>query len=174
MKTENTKDRLERLKQSLVKEEVETKQEVKEAKPKKRNKIEDVKLPEQKSLRSYINLHLTDKQNEFLKLYLTLRFNITNVCQELGMSRQNYYEWMETPEFRTAFENLREFIVDKSEEVLLHALDTMDAKTAQFILKTLGKKRGYGDSIDITSNGESISIPTINIILPSNDLDTKI
>lgn len=116
---------------------------------------------------------ITELQNNFLKLYIECHFNITEVCMRMKINRQTYYRWMEEPEFAKAFEMTREYLVDMAEATIAKLVQSMDGRAAQFILKTLGKKKGYSESIDITSNGQSIVIPSINIIMPKDDLDTK-
>lgn len=116
------------------------------------------------------SLHLDDEftyeQNQFLELFLPLKFNITEICGEVGISRRTYYDWInEKPHFKEAIEHLREFLVDKAEAVLLQALESADAKTAQFILKALDKR--YKDKVDITSNGQTVG-STITIIMPKD------
>lgn len=170
-KKESTKDRLAALKKAITEPE-----EIKEAKPKRGKSIN--KLNEDiQSIKPVIatkNLHFdfkfTPLQMEFLQLYVPYYFNISAICKEMGISRQLYYDWCRDVEgFEKTIEDLNEGMIDKAIEVIYRTMDLLDAKSAQFILKTKGKKRGYGDSIDVTSNGQSISIPTINIILPKQD-----
>ena len=112
-----------------------------------------------------INADLTPEQLHFIECFIPLRFNITNICAEVGISRTTYYDWLKDfPAFAKSMEALEMYLIDKSEEVLLQALDNGDAKTAQFILKALSPK--YKDKVDITSNGQSLGT-IINIIKPN-------
>lgn len=110
---------------------------------------------------------LSFDQQRFLELFIPLRFNITNICAEVGISRSCYYVWLkENNEFAEAVKNLQEYLIDRSEEVLLNALDANDSRTAQFILSKLSDK--FKDKIDITSNGNTLGT-IINIIPPQKD-----
>lgn len=110
---------------------------------------------------------LTGDQLDFINLMIPMEFNITDICAEIGISRSTYYNWLEDNEaFKTAYENTREYLVDKAEQVLLKSMNSMDAKTAQFVLKALTKR--YKDKIDITTNGESINKISFEVTLPKN------
>lgn len=109
----------------------------------------------------------TDEQLEFIDLMIPMRFNITHICDEIGINRKTYYDWLKNkPGFQEAIDDVRQYLIDKSESVLLQALDNADAKTAQFILTKLDKR--YKDSIDITSNGQTMG-SIINIIIPADE-----
>ena len=115
---------------------------------------------------------LSDKQREFLNLYLDFRFNITRICEAIEISRTTYYVWIEeNAYFKQMIDHLDEALVDNSIETIQRALENGDAKIALAILKLKGKKRGFTESIDVTSNGQTIGIPTINIIMPKDDQD---
>lgn len=116
----------------------------------------------------------TEKQIDFLQLYIPMKFNITMVCKKLGITRATYNNWCKHNEdFKKAVEEMREFIVDYAESVLIQALDNGDVKAAQFILKTVGKHRGYVENIDVTSNGHTLG-SVINIIPPSEPTDDNV
>ena len=64
---------------------------------------------------------------------------VTEACQKAGLSRTQHYKWYkEDEEYRKAVKG--------------------STPATIFYLKTRGKKRGYGDSLDITSNDEPITI----------------
>ncbi len=110
---------------------------------------------------------LSDLQMRFINLMIPMEFNITDICREVGINRSSYYQWLEeNPAFNRAYEDTREYLVDKAEQVIIHSLTTMDSKTAQFVLKALNKK--YKDKVDITSNGHTVG-SVINILPPKKD-----
>lgn len=120
-------------------------------------------IPEQKF--EIVAGNFNEKQLRFIELFIPLRFNITNICAQVGISRTQYYNWLqENPSFNEAIDNLRMYLLDKAEEVLIQSLNMADAKTAQFILKALDKR--YKDKVDITSNGNTMGT-IINIIKPN-------
>lgn len=119
------------------------------------------------NISKHYNADFTYEQQQFIDLFLPLKFNITDICAEVGINRKTYYDWMNKHEhFKEAIDHLREYLVDKAEAVLIQALDNADAKTAQFILKALDKR--YKDKVDITSNGNTLGT-IINIIQPNDE-----
>lgn len=112
----------------------------------------------------------TNNQIKFLQLYGPMYYNITAVCNSIGINRQTFYQWCkETPGFKQSIEDLEQGMTDKAIEVINKTMESLDAKSAMFVLKTLGKKRGFGETLDITSNGQTIQIPIINILQPKDE-----
>ena len=72
------------------------------------------------------------------------RGNIQQTAVRLGVNRRTIHRWMEkSPKLRALRDGLREKIVDKAEENVFAALDRGDLRVSMFILRTLGKNRGY-------------------------------
>jgi hypothetical protein len=98
---------------------------------------------------------------------------ITPACREVGISRQQYYYYLKhDPEFKEAVEDIHEETIDFVESKLLEKIEQGSERSILFFMKYRGKKRGYTDTIDITSNGETInSVSNINIkvVEPKND-----
>lgn len=119
---------------------------------------------------------MNDKQLNFITEYPQCRYNITTTCQEIKISRQLFYDWMEQDaEFKKEFENLEEFRIDLAEETLLQAMQVaMSVDAAKFLLNKKGRKRGYIEKtdIDITSNGQTLGA-TINIIKPEDKEESE-
>lgn len=112
---------------------------------------------------------LNDNQIKFFELMIPRHFNITMIMREIGIDRNQFYSWLKhNPRFKEQYENSREYLIDKAEEVLLKAMEEGDAKSAQFILKALSNK--YKDKIDVTSNGKTIGNTIINILPPIDNI----
>ncbi len=78
--------------------------------------------------------------------------------------RDTFYKWMEhDAEFKKEMDTYKRNLVQMAEDVLTKALKADDKETARFVLRTLGKKV-YGDNIDITSGGDSITKIKIEFI----------
>ena len=171
---ENTKDRLDKLKLLL-----EQPKEEETIKPKRKGKSKREELAEALPLVPEIihkglqfDYEFSPKQLEFLELYIPRKYNITAICNEVGISRRTYYDWCkEKPGFEDTCNDLKEGMVDTAIETIMKAMEQMDSKAAIFVLKTLGKSRGFGETLDITSNGETIQIPSINILPPKDELE---
>lgn len=107
------------------------------------------------------DIKLSVKQLSFLQSLYFNRLNITKACIDQQIKRSVYYSQLLEPEFKQAIDDLNESLIDKAVEVLNITMDQFNDKSAQFILKTLGKKRGFGDSVEVNHTG---SINTINFI----------
>ncbi len=112
---------------------------------------------------------LNIKQLSFLQSLYFNRLNITKACIDQQIKRSVYYAQLLQPEFKEAIDELNESLVDKAIEVLNITMDQYNDKSAQFILKTLGKKRGFGDSVDINHTGTVNTINFIQIVKNNND-----
>jgi len=93
---------------------------------------------------------LTKKQKKFIELYGGPGLcNISHTCEKVGMSRRNFYYWMErNPKFREAIEDAEESNIDMVETKLKQAILNNDMTAIIFFLKTKGKKRGYVEQIE--------------------------
>ena len=70
--------------------------------------------------------------------------NITMIAQKLQCERQTVYNWLEKyPELRLLMESEREKIVDLAESKLLINVNQGETSSIHFVLKTLGKSKGY-------------------------------
>ena len=93
---------------------------------------------------------LTKKQKKFIEIYGGPGLcNISATCEKVGMSRRNFYYWMErNPKFREAIEDAEESNIDMVETKLKQAILNNDMTAIIFFLKTMGKKRGYVEQIE--------------------------
>lgn len=83
---------------------------------------------------------------------------VTPACREVGISRNQFYVYYRTdPEFKAAVDDINEITIDFVEEKLLDKVREGSERSIMFFMKYKARKRGYSDSIDITSGGEKIS-----------------
>lgn len=101
-------------------------------------------------------------QKAFIKALKENRFNVSKACDKVGVSRQAHYRWLEeSPEYKEAYENLRESILDIAEEGLVELIqgaykevidkdgnirmlkEVPDGASIRYYLDRLGKQRGY-------------------------------
>lgn len=114
-------------------------------------------------------LDLTEKQLLFIQNYHKFNYHIGKTCEFVGVHRQSYYDWLKNPNFKMACDCLHEAYIDDAVACVNRAIGNDNVDAAKFVLKTLGKRRGFAESMDITTNGESINVPIINIITPKQD-----
>ena len=112
------------------------------------------------------------------KLLISLEKNlgiVTTACKEIGINRDTYYEYYNSdPEFRRKVDDINEIVIDFAETQLYKKIKEGSEKSILFLMKYKGKKRGYTDSIDITSNGKDITEIKLIQIKSKDDLDGRI
>ena len=70
-------------------------------------------------------------------------------------ARKYIDRWAET---RAAFQAERESVLDLAEAAVVRAIKEGDVGTAKWVLSRLGRHRGWGDNVDVTTGGEKLPI----------------
>jgi hypothetical protein len=82
---------------------------------------------------------------------------VTPACKDVGISRETFYRYYKEDEvFRAAVDDINEITLDFTENQLLKKIKEGSERSILFYMKYKARKRGYTDSIDITSGGEKI------------------
>lgn len=69
---------------------------------------------------------------------------VASACEEVGISRKTYYEWLKKDaKFKEAVENMEESVLDLAEASLVKSIQEQNITATIFYLKTKGKNRGY-------------------------------
>lgn len=106
--------------------------------------------------------------------------NISSIADGLGVNRSTIHRWIYSDQaFARIVEDCRGRLLDrciKTAGLLANGIPRYDEKgefcgwkvapeprTLNYLLGTLGRKEGFGESLDITSNGESIKTEPITI-----------
>lgn len=88
---------------------------------------------------------------------------VTSACREVGITRETFYRWLkEDPEFKERVDDIDNMTLDYVETQLYKQIREGSEKSILFYMKYKGRKRGYTDSIDVTTGGEKIN--TIEVI----------
>jgi hypothetical protein len=83
---------------------------------------------------------------------------IQPAIKEAGICRQTFYYYMRTdPVFKQAVEDIHEATTDFVENELFKKIKEGSEKSIIFYMKHKGRKRGYSDTLDITTGGEKIT-----------------
>lgn len=83
---------------------------------------------------------------------------VTPACKEVGVSRETFYRYYkEDPEFKAKVDDINEITLDFAENQLLKKIKEGSERSILFYMKYKARKRGYTDSLDITSDGKSIT-----------------
>ena len=87
------------------------------------------------------------RQQTFIDLFPTQRFEVMRTCKQIGISRKTYYRWIEEPEFKAAFlealENKKDFVEGALMNIINKPDHTGHTTAVIFANKTLNKDRGY-------------------------------
>jgi hypothetical protein len=83
---------------------------------------------------------------------------VTPACKEVGISRNQFYIYYNTdPDFKKSVDDINEVTLDFAENQLLKKIKEGSERSILFYMKYRGRKRGYSESMDITSDGKSIT-----------------
>jgi transposase-like protein len=118
------------------------------------------------------------------------RGNLSKVARLFGVERCTVYTWIsKNKKFREAVNDARSRLFDDclttaeavaigiperdSENKLIGWKERPDGNMLRYLLSTLGRKEGFGESLDITSNGKSIGTQLIfgNTRLTERDIE---
>ena len=84
---------------------------------------------------------------------------VTEACEKAELSRTQHYQWYkEDEDYRKSVDSIEGKYIDFAETHLKEQIEKGSTPATIFYLKTRGKKRGYGESLDITSDNEPIII----------------
>lgn len=99
-------------------------------------------------------------KRRFLQAFEKNGGNISASCTAIGINRGTYYQWMENDaKFAASVSEIEERNLDALENVLFEGALQGDTAKLIFMLKCKGKKRGYGDTVQVGGiNGEPIKI----------------
>lgn len=105
--------------------------------------------------------------------------NMTDVANMLQVSRQAVYKWINSDEdFENVVKDSRKRVFDKALDTarivamgipkikngkLVGWVERPDTKVLIYLLQTLGKDEGFGNSVDLTTGGDKLPA-VINVI----------
>lgn len=122
--------------------------------------------------------------------------NISKIADAFGVGRASVYRWLLTDEkFKSVIDEQRGRLLDRcieSAALLANGVPSWeesangpvfngwkvmpDGNMLRYLISTLGRKEGFGESLDVTSKGESIKPDpiTIEVIDKREQVDTDI
>lgn len=101
----------------------------------------------------------TEKNKRLLLQALEKSLGIVHTaCKEAGVGRDTFYRYLkDDPDFKKKVDELEDVTLDFVENQLLKKIKDGSERSILFYMKYKGRKRGYTDSLDITSDGKSIT-----------------
>jgi ACT domain-containing protein len=92
----------------------------------------------------------TLKKAEMIKALEKSLGIVTTACKQVGIDRTTHYRWLNSDEkYKEAVEDLKNVTLDFAETHLHKAIQEGNTTAIIFLLKTLGKKRGYVERQEI-------------------------
>ena len=108
------------------------------------------------------------------------RGNVSKIADLFGVSRVQVYKWINNdPAFKEVIEDYRGRLLDNclrtanvvamgipkldTKNQIIGWIERPDANMLKFLITKYGKNEGFGDSMDITSNGKEIKTEPITI-----------
>lgn len=117
----------------------------------------------------------TQTENNKKLLLKSLQKNqglVSTSCVEVGVSQEFYYwHYHKDEKFKAEVDLINEKVIDFAESKLYEKIQEGSEKSIHFLLRYRGRKRGYTDSIDITSDGKNITEIRLIPIKPKKDED---
>jgi len=98
-------------------------------------------------------LSTQEAQDLFMILFTVNLGNITTTCEQVGISRSTYYNWMKEQEFTDRLAHVSEERLDLAEHALLSAVQAMDVTAIRYYLDSQGRSRGYGKASQLEISG---------------------
>lgn len=94
---------------------------------------------------------------------------VSVAARQIGCSRQTIYNYAkEHPEVQDAIEDEREMMLDLTELSLYRQIQNGEGWAVQFMLRTQGKKRGYGDEVRHRIGGDPDNPTPIKALIGVN------
>jgi len=80
--------------------------------------------------------------------------NVMVISQRIGCMRSTVYSWLnKEPDLQDQLDSEREKLIDLAENKLVENLEKGETSSIHFVLKTLGKNRGYVEKQEIEHSG---------------------
>ena len=123
---------------------------------------------------------------KFREVCEAVRGNIGKMAEAFNVNRVTIWKWCDkSPEFRAVIEDSKGKLLDEclrsarllamgipkdKDDIMKGWKEKPDGQMLRYLISTLGRREGYGESIDVTSKGESIKPdPVIVEIIDSRD-----
>ena len=98
---------------------------------------------------------------------------VKNVCKSLGIARSTFYERVnKDEEIYDALQEAREEILDLGESKLIELVEEKNPQAIFFMLKTIGRSRGYIEKQEVEQTSKTINIievPNLAALEPTID-----
>lgn len=80
--------------------------------------------------------------------------NLSLVAKQYNVTYATVHHWVNHYDLRPELEKAREPVVDLAEAKMLEKLQEGDSRMIEFVLRTLGRKRGYAEQTELQHGGQ--------------------
>lgn len=99
----------------------------------------------------------TEIQIRMLSALAKHRGVVTPACRECGIARDTYYGWLERYEgYAKLVREVKDIAHDFVESIMFQRIEEGSDALIKYYLSTQARDRGYGESVDVTTKGETI------------------
>ena len=89
-------------------------------------------------------------EDRVIEALVSTQGNISMGAEKLGVNRRTISRWLvKNPQLRALVSEQRDRLLDKAEENVFEAVMQGDLKMSMFVLRTLGKNRGYTERKEV-------------------------
>ena len=87
---------------------------------------------------------------------------VSRACPLAKISRRNHYLWMDAdPDYKSRVEACKDIVLDFAESALHEQIAAGNPASTIFLLKTIGKDRGYTEKMEIDNTHNFVGSPRI-------------
>ena len=124
--------------------------------------------PQNKTRTMTGDLKVQTRKTTFINALKETLGNVTEASKLTGIQRDTHYRYLkDDPEYKLQVEEIANMVFDYVESALYKQIGKGDtpAMNLYFRYSPTAKRRGWQQNLDITSGGEKISIPEINVTI---------
>lgn len=101
----------------------------------------------------------TEEEKALGELLIKMRGNISATSRGCSLSRRSVYRRIQKSAYLNAvMKEAREIFLDEAESVLIHHIQQNNLIAAIFVLKTLGKHRGYSEKTEMNMKAKVMTV----------------
>lgn len=96
-----------------------------------------------------------EERNRVLSAYRKHNANISEACEEVGVSRETFYQWSKQKEFAKKLQKIKDALLEELESLALSRSFEGSDTLLKFLLVKLRSEK-YGDKVEIKYNKETL------------------
>lgn len=102
-------------------------------------------------------------KNDFIEAYIRKMGNISKACEEIGIDRKTFYNWLKEPKFKEMYDNAIKKHNDLIYSKIYHIAAQGDKDMMKFWAKTQMKDRGFTEKQELEHSGGTDNTNTLKV-----------